>query len=125
MAADIKILIVDDDIVQCRLYQSFLELLGRALDCTCCTTVASALTAYRQTYYPLIITDLDIPDMDGIAFCRQIRSLPQGTHSKIVMISGNENSEDIQRAREAGVDEYLLKPVDLECFLIIIRMYLP
>lgn len=62
--------------------------------------------------------------MDGLEFCRRIRALPRGRDSIILMISGYKAAEDLRAAMDAGVDEYLTKPVDVERLLVRLRTYM-
>jgi CheY-like chemotaxis protein len=120
----INILIVEDDIIQCELYQSFLKVIAHDLQCTRCLTIREAMEKYMHTRYPVIITDMDLPDGNGREFCRWVRALPYGKHSKIVMISGSNSQADIQDSYQAGIDAYLSKPVNVDVFLKTIQMLL-
>jgi len=57
-----KALIVEDDPLQLLEREHQIRSLG--LECTSCTNATAALEAYRQTFYPLIVQDLGLPDMD-------------------------------------------------------------
>jgi len=107
-----KTLIVEDESLQ--LLEHGYEILALGLECTCYSDTATALEAYRQTFHPLIVTDLELSGMDGLEFCRHIRALPQGEHSMILMMSGRSKSEDLLTAFAAGADDYLIKPVTPE-----------
>ena len=109
-----KTLIIEDDPLQCLWYESQLHALG--YDCTCCSDATAALRACHQIFFPLIITDLGLPDMDGLELCHRIREMPQGEKSIILVISGRGTPKDIRAAMEAGADEYLIKPVSPERF---------
>ncbi len=54
--------------------------------------------------------------MDGLEFCCRIRSMPRGERSLIMVVSAISTSDTIQAAFDAGVNEYLLKPVREEQF---------
>ena len=60
----------------------------------------------------LIIVDLMMPNVDGIALCRSIRSHAQGASIGIVTISGAHDATLERRARRAGADAHLSKPID-------------
>jgi DNA-binding response OmpR family regulator len=51
--------------------------------------------------------------MDGLELCRRIRALPEGKKSIILMISGSDETQEIQEAIAAGADDFLRKPADL------------
>ncbi len=82
---------------------------------TACETAISALEAYQQTFYPLIVTDLGLPGMDGLELCHRIRSLPQGEQSMILVVTARDTPEDLQAVLDAGADDYLIKPVSKNC----------
>ena len=58
----------------------------------------------------LIILDLMLPGMDGLAVCREIRRTPAVAATPIVMLSAKSTEEDIVRALELGADDYVTKP---------------
>jgi len=81
---------------------------------TACENAETALEAYQQRFYPLIILDLGLPCMDGLEFCRRIRALPQGDRSMILVITAYDQQEALKAALDAEVDDYLIKPVSAE-----------
>lgn len=69
--------------------------------------------------YDLIVLDIGLPKIDGITVCKQLRS--QGCQTPILLLTG-ENSTDAQIAGlDAGADDYVTKPFDLEIFLARVR----
>lgn len=80
--------------------------------CTSCLTAMSALEACQQRAYTVIVSDLGLPDMWGTDLLRQIRALPNGKWSVIVVLTANYDKQQIQAAVEAGADGFLKKPVD-------------
>ena len=58
----------------------------------------------------LVILDLMLPGMDGLAVCREIRRTPAVAATPIVMLSANSTEEDIVRGLELGADDYVTKP---------------
>jgi signal transduction histidine kinase len=104
-----KILIVEDNPITRVLFERQIRAMGH--DVIACETAETALESYQRTFYPLIILDLGLPGMDGFEFSRQIRSLPQAVRTMILVITAYEASEYLQTALEAGVDDFLTKPV--------------
>ncbi len=77
----------------------------------------SALRA-RTTFVPEIaLLDLGLPGMDGYELARELRKVDPAAPSKIVAISGYAEAADRLRAKAAGFDEHLVKPVDLDRLL--------
>jgi CheY-like chemotaxis protein len=59
----------------------------------------------------LIMLDVNMPGLDGPATAARIRRLAKGHSMRIVMMSTSDRPEDVRRAREAGADSYVMKPV--------------
>ena len=59
----------------------------------------------------IIITDWLMPGMDGLELCRALRATDWGQSMYLIMLTGVESEENISEAFEAGVDDYILKPV--------------
>ncbi len=75
----------------------------------------SCLTELRRIKCDIVITDVNMPDMDGIALMKRIRELrPQ---MPILIITGYDTEENKNRIMEAGADDYLAKPLKKEIFL--------
>jgi CheY-like chemotaxis protein len=63
----------------------------------------------RKGPFDLILLDVQMPDMDGYAVCRALRTV--GKHVPIVFITGKGDVKDFVAGREAGADSYLVKPI--------------
>ena len=70
----------------------------------------------NQNYYSLILMDIQMPIMNGYEASRRIRELKDGNKSQIpiVAMTANAFTEDRIRAKEAGMDEHVAKPDDVE-----------
>jgi signal transduction histidine kinase/CheY-like chemotaxis protein len=64
-----------------------------------------------RTPYPIVLTDSDMPDMDGFELIEEIRKSPHLAGAVILMLTSAEHKGDLQRCRELGVSGYLTKPV--------------
>lgn len=71
-----------------------------------------ALAVVRKEYFPLIITDLMMPEIDGTQLCRQIREVNET--SIIYAFSGYLTDVESDRLKEMGFDGHLRKPVKIE-----------
>ena len=99
------ILVVDDEPKVCDLLKVYLERSGYGVLCS--TNGSSALTAVERHAPDLILLDLNLPGMDGIEFCKQIRltsSIP------IIMITARDEEADRIVGLEIGADDYVTKP---------------
>jgi diguanylate cyclase (GGDEF)-like protein len=71
-----------------------------------------ALSLALQVMPQIVITDWLMPGMDGLEFCRALRSTDWGQSMYVIMLTGEETEEKIVEAFEAGVDDYVTKPVN-------------
>jgi diguanylate cyclase (GGDEF)-like protein len=72
-----------------------------------------AMAMALETMPRIIITDWQMPVMDGIEFCRALRATEWGQSMYVIMLTGVETEENIVHAFEAGVDDYVAKPVNV------------
>lgn len=108
-----KILVVDDDTLNQRMMQVILTRDGYAVDVV--STGLDALEAVKRQKYHLIFMDLQMPVMDGIEASRKIREWENGgQHAYIVALTASYLPERGQELFEAGIDNYVAKPFDLE-----------
>ncbi len=105
-----RILIVDDNPVNLKLASSVLEFAGwqvmEAADAN------QALDVIRQTPPDLILMDIALPGMDGLSLTRQLKADQSTRNIRIVALTAFAMKGDDQKAREAGCDGYITKPVD-------------
>jgi two-component system cell cycle response regulator len=104
------VLLVDDDPTGRLVTQG---LLSHMLGCTVHTAEngKEALALALEVMPQIVITDWRMPVMDGLEFCRALRATDWGQSMYVVMLTGEEDDEKIIEAFEAGVDDYLTKPV--------------
>jgi len=110
-----RVLVIDDNTTNCRLMQELFNFMG--VECTLSTSGADALQVLEkarseQRTFDLIITDYQMPSMDGIALVKEIKTLLKD-HSRpfILMLSSLERDLHRQEAEQAGIDLFLSKPV--------------
>lgn len=105
-----RILIVDDNTDAANSLASILELDGH--NARTAYTSSDALE-YAAGFDPdVVLLDIGLPGMDGYEVARQLRA--RGLKAQIVALTGYGRPEDIERARGAGFDAHLVKPVDLQ-----------
>ncbi|BDV43329.1 diguanylate cyclase response regulator [Geotalea uraniireducens] len=71
-----------------------------------------ALESFSGGHYPIVVTDLVMPEMDGLQLCREIRALPRDHYTYIILLTAQDSKESIIAGLAAGADEYLIKPVE-------------
>jgi len=115
MNAGARVLIVDDDRDTLTLYAFALGESGLVVDQA--TTGAEAVAAARANPPAVIVTDLTLPDVDGIELCGELRVAAGPGLSGLIVLSGSSDAAQHERARRAGASEVLTKPclpADLE-----------
>ena len=58
----------------------------------------------------IVLLDAKLPKLDGYEVCKYIKTDPEMSHTRVLMISGMTQNSDLTKAREAGVDDYISKP---------------
>jgi CheY-like chemotaxis protein len=108
----LKVLVVEDNAHMRSLLRSLLASLGMR-DIAEAGDGDEALILLRNRKCDLIITDLAMKPMDGLAFTREIRHSPTSPNPfvPIVMMSGHTEKHRFQAARDAGITEFLAKPI--------------
>jgi len=104
-----KILIVDDSPSVLAILGDMLEDLGYAVAAV--SDGQKACQLLESNRYDLIITDLTMPVMDGIAFAQAAKQMPNCKFVPIVMLSSVEDEDKIAEAKKVGISTFLRKPV--------------
>lgn len=105
-----KILVVDDDRTLRTVLTRYLENRGYQVDQV--SSGADALVACSQDPPDLVVSDVVMPEMDGLEFCRRLRATPSGQLMPFIFLSGKGELEDRIHGHSIGADDYLTKPVD-------------
>ena len=105
--ADLRALVVDDSITMRTLLRNVLVAAGYQVSVA--EDGQSALDLIRESAdYHIVVTDLQMPRMDGIELCRGIRAL-SGTYLPVVMVTSVDDADEKSRALSAGADAYVVK----------------
>lgn len=86
--------------------------LGYSVDTV--STGEEAVKAVQKKRYDMIFMDYQMPVMDGLEASREIKKMKEGKYIRIIGLSANVFKEDIERAYEAGMDDYLTKPIKIQ-----------
>jgi two-component system sensor histidine kinase/response regulator len=105
----VRVLVVDDDEVNRIIAEELLADAGLRVDLA--EDGAQALSAASSTPFEVIVMDLEMPVLDGFAATRAIRRLAGHATTKIVALTASSFDDGRRLAAEAGMDEYLTKPV--------------
>jgi two-component system CheB/CheR fusion protein len=81
---------------------------------------ASALAATREFKPGVVLLDIGLPDIDGFELARRLRALPGSERAFIVAMTGYGTERDRRASRDAGIDEHMTKPIDLNTLQLIL-----
>jgi len=117
-----KILIIDDERITVELAQVLLERYD--FEVVCAYDGVEGLKVARAEKPDLILLDIVLPRKDGFEVCEELRSDPNFKDVRIVMFTAKGLAEDIERGRQVGADEYVIKPLSGKNLLVVIKKQL-
>ena len=109
-----QILVVEDDRDLNRTVCAFLNASG--YQATGCLSAGEAYDAMYSTKFDLIVSDIMMPGIDGFEFARTVRSLNE--YIPILFMTARDDFASKQRGYRIGVDDYMVKPIDLDELLL-------
>ncbi|HKZ85679.1 MAG TPA: response regulator [Anaerolineae bacterium] len=113
--------VVDDDPVICRLAQHILNQAGYTVELL--HDGVEALEAMQRSTPDVLVTDLMMPNMSGLALIRHIRADSRWSSLPIVVFTARGERSDRRQAEEAGVSHYLTKPFSSAQLLEAVRRF--
>ncbi len=105
----LRILLAEDNPVNQKLAIRLLRQLGYAADLA--TNGVEVLEALEQATYDVVLMDVQMPELDGLEATRRIRARWQDDGPRVVAMTANAMAEDRQACLEAGMDDYVSKPI--------------
>jgi signal transduction histidine kinase/CheY-like chemotaxis protein len=120
-----KILLVEDNKANQMFMSLILKKFGLIFDMA--NDGIEAVTAYKKDFYDLVLMDENMPNLNGIEATKQILAFEKEQnmrHTPIVALTANALKGDRERFLEAGMDEYLTKPLDKEKLAIVLNNFL-
>jgi signal transduction histidine kinase/DNA-binding NarL/FixJ family response regulator len=116
------ILVVDDRLENRAVLVDLLASLG--FTCSVATNGKEAWEQIEREYFDLIVTDLFMPEIDGFGLIRQLRSSDRFRDLKILVSSASVTQTERRRSIEAGGDDFLAKPVQVDELLMLLAKHL-
>lgn len=121
-----KFLCAEDNAINAEILEMLLETKGAS--CTICPNgqeIVDAFASVKPGDYDMILMDIQMPVMDGLEATRRIRSgeNPLGRTIPILAMTANAFLEDMQKSKEAGMDEHLSKPVDISALEQVVKRF--
>ena len=105
-----KILVVEDDRDLNRTVCTFLNQSG--YEATGCLNAADAYDAMYDTVFDLIVSDIMMPDVDGFEFVKNVRAVNENI--PILFMTARDDFAAKQKGYRVGIDDYMVKPIDLD-----------
>ncbi len=105
-----KILAVDDQLTIRELISVILQ--GRGHSITTAEDGLTALEKVRNEHFDLVITDINMPKMDGYAFVAKVRQIPEYKYIPILMLTTESREDRKANAKMVGASGWLTKPFD-------------
>lgn len=114
-----RVLVIEDDRFNRRLYQDLLEAEGLVVELA--ASAPEGVERARLSPPDLIVMDIELPGMDGLAATRALKSARETLGVPVLVISAHAQGEQASRAREAGSDAFLRKPLQFPEFQDVVR----
>ena len=116
-----KILIAEDDPVASKILRLTLEQVGHEVIVV--SNGAAAWEAYLKEQVSVIVSDWMMPELDGLQFCRRVRERADRDYTYFILLTANHaRRENLTLAMEAGIDDFLQKPLDREAIWMRLRV---
>lgn len=116
----IKILVVEDDINLNKIVCSYLNDSG--FEAHGCLNASSAYDAMYNNMYDLIVSDIMMPEIDGFEFAESVRRINKTI--PILFMSAKDDLSSKQKGFRLGIDDYMVKPIELDELLLRVRALL-
>jgi response regulator RpfG family c-di-GMP phosphodiesterase len=107
-----NILLVDDDAATLALLEKSIKKWGYSV--ATAVNGRQALDHIESNHVDIIVSDWLMPEMNGLDMCKQVRALNLKRYVYIILISAQDTRMDVVRGLKGGVDDYIVKPVNLE-----------
>ena len=110
LVQEYQVLLVDDDLINLKLLDYLLTQHGFSV--TSADSAAAAFDIIRKQLPDMILLDVNMPDVSGIEMLQELRRDPRTRLLPVIMISFNDQTNDIVTALELGANDYVVKPIN-------------
>ncbi len=116
-----KILIAEDDPVSVKILQFTLEHYGHEV--VAASDGAQAWEIFDREPFRVVVSDWMMPQVEGLELCQRIRSRPKTEYTYFILLTAiNTGRENLRKAMDAGIDDFLSKPLDREAVMMRLRV---
>ncbi|MAT70488.1 MAG: two-component system response regulator [Planctomycetaceae bacterium] len=105
-----QVLVVDDDATSAMMLEGVLSNLGYSV--VVATDGQDAWEKLRECDCRIVVSDWEMPHMDGLELCRRIRSRDTGSYVYVILLTSRSGSENLVEGLRAGADDFVTKPFD-------------
>lgn len=105
-----KILVAEDDTVSRLLLEAVLKKLGHEAVVT--ENGREAWERFQNEYFPVVISDWMMPELDGPGLCRAIRNVHRDLYTLVIVVTVLGGKNNYLEAMDAGADDFITKPID-------------
>ena len=121
IASEMKILIAEDDAVASQILQLTLERMGHEVVVT--RTGTEAWETFDRAPVRVVVSDWMMPGIDGLEFCHRVRARPNTPYTYFILLTAlNTGAENYDLTTEAGIDDFLTKPLDATAIRMRLRV---
>ena len=104
-----SILFVDDEEMVLSSLRRAIKVVSHSWNCQFVTSADEALSIISKETFDVVITDIKMPQMDGIQLLHNLKDNPETTHLGVIMLTGKGSEETAIKAMRLGADDYLMK----------------
>lgn len=116
-----RILIAEDDPVSAKILRFTLENAGHEV--VVAINGALAWEAFNAAPFRVIVSDWMMPELDGLELCNKVRKRPKTEYTYFILLTAiHTGRENLRKAMDAGVDDFLTKPLDREGIMMRLRV---
>lgn len=116
-----RLLFVDDDTLTLKLMAKVANLIGWQV--SVCDSGQGGLQEVMNNPPAMVFVDMQMEDMDGIEFVRQVKKLPGASQLPVLICSAEKSKRNEELARLAGASDFLLKPLMIDDLTRIVQVY--